>query len=344
MKSLVRNKIIVGDVRKVIDHLPADSVDTIVTSPPYFRLRNYGRSDQIGLETHVDEWVNELILVARGLKRVLKPTGGLWLNLGDTFSRHTNDGALPKSLVLAPERLALAMVADGWILRSKVIWAKPNPMPTSIRDRLSSTWEVVYFFVRERQYYFDLDAIRVPHQGRPTKAHRQRAGWSVPTDWRGPSSGTNSGLDRLKASGLPGHPLGKNPGDVWRIPTAGYRGAHHAVYPTKLLERPLLATCPAKVCGSCGVPWSRARSTHRRGIAVVHELTQRCECPADSGSRPGIVLDPFMGSGTTAIAAEKLDRDWLGIELNAEFADLAMNRIKAQRSALRATSTEGEAA
>ena len=209
------------------------------------------------------------------------------MNLGDTYSRSLLDGARPKSLVLAPERLALALVEDGWVLRNKVIWAKPNPMPTSVRDRLSCTWEVVYFFTPSETYYFDLDAVRVPHRSarplvraterRSQRAHNGRAGrdrppsgtaaWSVPPEWRGPSSGSNSGLDRLKASGLPGHPLGKNPGDVWTIPTAGYRGAHHAVYPAALVEKPILATCPPG----------------------------------------GVVLDPFMGSGTTAIAAEKLD-------------------------------------
>jgi site-specific DNA-methyltransferase (adenine-specific) len=107
--DLVRDQVLVGDVRRVLLTIPDASIDTIVTSPPYFRLRNYQHGEQIGLEPHVDGWVNELLLVARGLKRVLKPTGSLWLNLGDTFSRSVDAGALPKSLLLAPERLALAM-------------------------------------------------------------------------------------------------------------------------------------------------------------------------------------------------------------------------------------------
>jgi site-specific DNA-methyltransferase (adenine-specific) len=328
------NRMLVGDVRAVLDELPDSSVDTVITSPPYFRLRNYQQEAQIGLEPHVDDWVNELLLVARGLKRVLKSTGSLWLNLGDTFSRHPGDGASPKSLVLAPERLALAMINDGWILRSKVIWAKPNPMPTSVRDRLSCTWEVVYFFVKSREYYFDLDAIRVPHRGRRTKGHSQRAAWSVPDDWRGPSSGTNSGLDRLKASGLPGHPLGKNPGDVWTIPTAGYRGAHHAVFPERLVRVPLLATCPKKVCAECGVPW--VRDAYKTADPVVigrpSELRLRCSCSLTTGYQPGVVVDPFMGSGTTAIVAERHGREWLGIELNPDFAALAMERITRART------------
>ena len=300
MNDLPKNKILVGDVRKVLDTLPEASIDTVVTSPPYFRLRDYGHEQQIGLERSVDQWVDELRLVACGLRRVLKPTGSFWLNLGDTFSRHPMDGATPKSLVLAPERLALALVADGWVLRNKVIWAKTNPMPTSVKDRLSCTWEVVYFFVREQHYNFDLDAIRVPHTS--SKARSKRAAskttgnakaWSVPEAWRGPSSGSNGGLDRLKSMGLPGHPLGKNPGDVWHIATAGYRGAHHAVYPIALAERPILATCPPD----------------------------------------GVVLDPFMGSGTTAIAAERHGRQWVGIEVNAETARLAEMRTFDERKA-----------
>ncbi len=329
-QDVPRSEIIVGDVRQVMDALPDSSIDCVITSPPYFRLRNYQHAEQIGLEGHVDEWVDELVLVARGLMRILKPTGALWLNLGDTFSRHQTDGARPKSLVLAPERLALAMVNDGWILRSKVIWAKPNPMPTSVRDRLSCTWEIVYFFVKSKDYYFDLDAIRVPHRGRRTKspARTPRAAWSVPDDWRGPSSGTNSGLDRLKASGLPGHPLGKNPGDVWTIPTAGYRGAHHAVFPERLVRVPLLATCPEKVCAACGVPWrrERVRSSGEGTLAAIGGFSKACECTSSETS-PGIVLDPFIGSGTTAIAAHGLRRDWLGVEVNSKFADLAKQRI-----------------
>ena len=339
-RGLPRNRLLVGDVRQVLDGIASNSVDTVITSPPYFRLRNYQHGNQIGLERHVDEWVDELLLVARGLKRVLKPTGSLWLNLGDTFSRHSLDGAAPKSLVLAPERLALAMVKDGWILRNKVIWSKPNPMPTSVKDRLSCTWEVVYFFTKSEHYFFDLDMIRVPHRSsslvssgtntaRPARG--PRIAWSVPEGWRGPSSGSNSGLDRMKAAGQPGHPLGKNPGDVWSVPTAGYRGAHHAVFPARLIQKPLLATCPERVCGNCGTPWTRAPFTRHGDLAAVGDVQQRCDCKKTT-TVPGIVLDPFMGSGTTAIAAEAAERGWIAIELNPDFADLALERIISARS------------
>lgn len=329
--GIERNRILVGDVRQILDTIQDASIDTVISSPPYFRLRNYQTDDQIGLEDHVDGWVDELLLVARGLQRVLKPTGSLWLNLGDTFSRSTNQGAAPKSLLLAPERLALRMVADGWSLRNKVVWAKPNPMPTSVKDRLSCTWEVLYFFTKSERYFFDLDAVRVPHHGQRTKQRTPRVEWSVPLDWRGPSAGSNSGLDRLKASGLPGHPLGKNPGDVWTIPTAGYKGAHHAVYPERLVERPLLATCPERVCADCGTPWQRTPHRSRDHLAVLGQLRQICAC-SGAETRPGIVLDPFIGSGTTAVVAERHGRDWLGIELNPAFAALAGQRIGDRRN------------
>jgi DNA modification methylase len=251
---------------------------------------------------------------------------------------------------MAPERLALAMVKDGWVLRNKIIWAKTNPMPTSVKDRLSCTWEVVYFFTGDERYHFDLDAVRVPHRShRPgTSVQRSpRPQWSVPTEWRGPSSGSNSGLDSLKASGLAGHPLGKNPGDVWSIPTAGYRGAHHAVYPTALVERPILATCPEKVCVACGTPWRRDKTTSAsatdRALTRIGRLVKVCGC-ATENSRPGLVLDPFMGSGTTAIVAEQHDRDWIGVELNPQFAALARQRIEDERHQRQANTDTDEPA
>jgi DNA modification methylase len=325
VNRLPRNQILVGDARGVLARLPAHSVDCVVTSPPYFRLRNYQNDRQLGLETHVDDYVRELLGVTRKLARALKPGGSLWLNLGDTFSRNVAQGATEKSLSLVPERVALALCRDGWILRNKVIWAKANPMPTSVRDRLSCTHEVVYFFVRESRYFFDLDAIRTSHASGLTRPAKKRSSWSVPEAWRGPSVGSHTGLDRLKAKGLVGHPLGKNPGDVWKLATAGYRGAHHAVFPEKLVERPLLATCPEKVCVRCGRPWIRDAYKTLGHLAVAGQL--RADCSCNAATRPGIVLDPFIGSGTVAAAATRLGRHWLGIELNPAFASLANERL-----------------
>lgn len=327
-RRLALGRIAVGDARPLIDRLPDASVDTVVTSPPYFRLRNYRVDGQIGLEETVDEWVGELRLVARGLHRVVAPHGSLWMNLGDTFARSASEGGHAKGLLLAPERLAIALSADGWILRNKVIWAKTNPMPTSIGDRLSCGWETVYFFVKQPQYFFDLDAIRVAHRSL-ARPRQSPAGWSVPTAWRGPGAGSNGGLDRLHAAGQPGHALGKNPGDVWVLPTANYRGSHHAVFPEALVERPLRAASPELVCTACNTPWRRLPAANRPGIRRGG-LRKSCAC-ASRATRPGVVLDPFIGAGTTAVVAERLQRDWIGIELNPAMAVEAQARISAAR-------------
>jgi DNA modification methylase len=265
---------------------------------------------------------------------VLKPTGSMWLNVGDTYSKHTRDGASPKSLLLAPERLALAMIERGWTVRNKVIWAKTNPMPTSVSDRLACGWETLYFATRSRGYYFDLDAIRVPHRSslrRVSRAAATRQPGDPRPAWAGPNAGNNRGLDRLKASGVVGHPLGKNPGDVWTIPTSNYRGIHHATFPGALIERPLLATCPERTCMRCGTPWRRERHRQLGHLAIAGALHPACSC--HTRWQPGIVLDPFMGSGTVAIAAETHKRAWLGIELNPDYAAEATARIHAARAA-----------
>jgi site-specific DNA-methyltransferase (adenine-specific) len=331
-----RNRIIVGDARRVLATLPRASVDCIVTSPPYFALRNYGTSNQIGLEETVADWVGELRLVLRGLARILKPTGALWLNLGDSYSRQSRVGAPPKGLLLGPERLALAMIEDGWIIRNKIVWAKTNPMPISVRDRLSCTHEVLYFATRSPRYFFDLDAIRVPHRStlqRPSAAAAARASLSKRPDWAGPLAGSSNGLDRTKAEGRVGHPLGKNPGDVWTFATSNVRNAHHALFPETLITRPLLVTCPQRVCARCGVPWQREQTDRERRDPVLGELRASCDC--ESGTRPGLVFDPFIGAGTTAVVAERHGRDWLGLEINTNFAEAAMRRIEAERQTTR---------
>jgi site-specific DNA-methyltransferase (adenine-specific) len=333
VKALPRNKVLVGDAATVITSLPSASVDAVVTSPPYFQLRDYGVDGQLGLEATVDGWVDELQIVFRGLARVLRPTGTVWLNLGDSYSRHPRYGAPAKSLLLGPERVARLLIDDGWTIRNKVIWAKTRSMPTSVDDRLATTWEVFYLLSRSKRYFFDLDAIRVPHRSKPIHPRSTRATYPpeavTPKTWAGPLAGSNTGLANLKRNGLLGHPMGRNPGDVWSLPSANFRGAHFATFPESLIERPILASVPERVCVRCGVPWRRKTTGTNRG-----PLTAMCSCNADAV--PGVVLDPFMGSGTVGIVAARLRRDWLGIELNPEFAQMAESRITAtQPSELR---------
>jgi site-specific DNA-methyltransferase (adenine-specific) len=333
VKALPRNTILTGDAHKRLAELLLESVDCVVSSPPYYQLRDYAVPGQLGLEGSVDEWVEQLRGIFRLVTRVLKPSGSLWLNLGDSYSRHRRFGAPPKSLLAAPERLLLVLAQDGWVVRNKVVWAKPNPMPTSVRDRLACTYEVVYFLTRSRRYFFDLDAIRLPHRSGPRgKSTGRQASLS---NYTGPLGGSHSGIDKLKREGLVGHAAGKNPGDVWSLPTAGYRGAHFAVFPEALVERPILATCPERICVQCDRAWTRPVRTFAvhtmEGSRTVRKAggLRRCDCFAPS--RRGVVLDPFFGSGTVGVVAERLGRDWLGIELNPAYRKLAWKRIEAAR-------------
>ncbi|RIU27116.1 DNA-methyltransferase [Mycobacteroides abscessus] len=326
-KPLRRKRIIVGDALDRLRQLPDTSVDCVISSPPYFRLRNYGADGQIGLERHVDQWVNQLVAISAEIHRVLVPTGTFWLNLGDTYASHQREGAARKSLLMAPERLALRLQKSGWIIRNKIVWAKPNPVPSSVPDRLNCTYEVVYVLTKQPAYFFDLDAIRQPHRtasvktGPPASMRRET--------WRGPNGMAATGLQALKAQGIAGHPLGKNPGDVWNIAPGGYRSRHHATFPVALAQRMIAAGCPEARCIHCRLPWKRNVIRALGGTAIRTALAPTCDCPPHR--EPGLVLDPFVGSGTTAVAAEKLDRDWLGIELNPEFAHLARTRITKTR-------------
>lgn len=354
MSQLARNRVLVGDVRERLTKLPDASIDCVITSPPYFQLRDYGISGQIGLEASVGGWVSELRLALNGLTRVLKPTGSVWLNLGDTYSRHASYGAAPKSLLLAPERLLLALSSDGWIVRNKCIWFKTNPMPHAVGDRLTNGYDFVYFLTRSRSYFFDLDAIRVPHR---SSANSGRGGVYPPDSASAPlwrqRGGGNRGLAAQRARGQVGHELGKNPGDVWPIAAANFHGAHFATFPLALVERPLLATCPELICEQCGTPFTRLSRVRReergrrraprreprvlrypRTYRVIRErrpLRPNCGCGASV--RPGVVLDPFFGAGTVALVAERHGRDWVGVELNPAYVRLAEQRLAAARAA-----------
>ncbi|MEN4475708.1 site-specific DNA-methyltransferase [Mycolicibacterium cosmeticum] len=311
--------------------IPDNSIDCVVTSPPYFSLRNYGADGQLGTEANVDQWVNNLVAISAQVQRILVPTGTLWLNLGDTYSVHPRQGAPRKNLLMAPERLALRLQRGGWIIRNKIVWAKPNPVPTSVTDRLNTTYELIYVLARRPRYFLDLDAIREPHRTKSKKFPAAHRTGPVRESWRGPNGMTATGLGSIKAQGRVGHPLGKNPGDVWTITPGGYRSSHHATFPLALAERMIAAGCPEARCTQCCLPWRRSVIRDLGRTATRSALSPTCTCQA--ASEPGLVLDPFLGSGTTAVAAENLGRDWLGIELNAEFAADAQQRVTRNRAA-----------
>jgi DNA modification methylase len=317
-----RNTVLCGDAVQTLRNLAGSSVECVVTSPPYFQARHYGAGeDELGVEPHVDAWVANLRALAGELARVLVPTGSLWLNVGDVYSRHARFGAPAKSLLLGPERLARGLLEDGWIVRNRVAWVKSSHLPSPVTDRLTNGWEYLWHLTRQADYFYDLDAIRLPLvTKRPSRTIAK-----LPPGVLGTLVGRRDGLNQLAREGRAGHPLGKNPSDVWVLPPGRRVGAHFATFPEALVRRPILATASTHVCTLCGRPWRRSkrRVTYLEGVPQPRLLVP-CGCGAPT--RPGLVLDPFAGSGTTLKVARALGRDALGIELNPEFAGLARER------------------
>lgn len=317
-------QVLVGDALDVLRGLPANSFQTCVTSPPYFGLRDYGVAGQIGLEQTPDAYVAEMVAVFREVRRVLRPDGTCWLNIGDSYSvKHVGrrdhgaahptsrlgpardgipggtripasgnwlvPGAKPKDLLMIPARVALALQADGWWIRSDIIWHKPNPMPESVRDRPTQAHEHVFLLTKEERYFFDAEAIREPLVTPPQDGillgkkgrGKSSSGHATAVGTHGPS---------LRGEGRCGeNPAGRNSRNVWTITPQPFKGAHFATMPPALVEKCILA-----------------------------------------GSRPGdAVLDPFFGAGTTGLVAQRLGRSCTGIELNPGYAEMARARIAA---------------
>ncbi|HVT99941.1 MAG TPA: site-specific DNA-methyltransferase [Acidobacteriaceae bacterium] len=323
-----------GDALEVARELPNAAADCIVTSPPYFGLRDYGTSGQYGLESSPAEYVETMRGLFTELRRVLADDGTLWLNIGDsyvagasmtgtksmrqrlngshlrndTISRGTSD-LPPKNLLGIPWRVAFALQDDGWILRNAIIWHKPNAMPESVTDRLSGRYEHVFLFSKSRRYWFDLDAIREPH-----------------------------GLRELSEGG-------RNPGDVWTLPTQPFSAAHFAVYPIQLPQRCILAGCKLRRCQECGHapepiiernlrqrdlrpdPEGEAKGVPPDEVIPLKNKRAPSGTYTDCGHnayRAGTVLDPFSGSGTTGLAAQRTGRKYIGIDLNVDYLELSL--------------------
>lgn len=297
---LETNIIHVGDNLFHLTNIPDNSVDMCVTSPPYYNLRDYKNSGQIGAENTVKDFVENLCKVFDEIHRILKPTGSCWVNIGDTYDK--------KRLLQVPSRFEIAMCDRGWHLRNEIIWSKPNPQPISSKDRFWGNHEKFFWFVKDvKKYYFNRDAILVPQaeisiRRMFSKNNMDKRKDFNASDKEGFAISSNSqdkhyarmreemGIDKefnyeelIKSGKCPTRPEF----DTWNVPSVTYKGAHFAVYPPELIEKPILSCCPEQ----------------------------------------GIVIDPFMGSGTTGEVAKLNNRRYIGLELNPEYAILANERI-----------------
>lgn len=349
IQGMTYDTVIQGDCLEMLKTMPDKSINCCVTSPPYYGLRDYGVDGQIGLEETPEAYVSKLIEVFREVRRVLKDDGTLWLNIGDSYCNSNgfaranasfqrerrnnapaNDrnldalhfaGYKTKDLIGIPWMIAFALRDDGWYLRQDIIWHKPNPMPESVKDRCVKSHEYIFLLSKKPHYYFDYEAIqeeskwgadkranqgRIEYDGKrveggvkDTKAQRsfvsitdkrnKRDVWETEEEYKNLSYNgqSNHSMHERRAEGLPDIEYEKrNKRDVWSITTQAIKEAHFATFPEKLIEPCILAGCPTE----------------------------------------GIVLDPFFGSGTTGRVANKLNRHYIGIELNPEYIGIAQKR------------------
>ena len=311
--------ILTGDAQTCLAALDARSVQCVVTSPPYFGLRDYGVDGQIGLEPTPDAYVQQLVAVFREVRRVLADDGVVFLNLGDSYagggySNHDVNGEAwksamngdkrrsrqqdqrnalapfgikPKDLIGIPWAVAFALRADGWYLRSDIIWHKPNPMPESVTDRPTKAHEYLFLLTKNAKYYYDHEAVKEACS--PDMVRRAALGHTRGANGKVDASRQDATTLRGDAAKVIDVNNGRNMRDVWSIATQPFKGAHFATMPEKLVEPCILA-----------------------------------------GSKPGdVVLDPFAGSGTVGVVALHHGRDFIGIELNSTYVQLAEERIAA---------------
>ena len=329
MNDIEKNTIINGNSLEVLKSLPDNSIDCCVTSPPYYALRDYGCDGQIGLEETPEKYIESLCDVFSEVRRVLTPEGTLWLNIGDSYNGNkvgntevvknkkvseSNDfhkklwgGAKPKDLIGIPWMLAFALRSQGWYLRQDIIWHKPNPMPESVTDRCTKSHEYIFLMSKSQKYYFDYEAIQEPcaDQSRTNYACGNRTNginkdrndndfgersknWKPRTKNCQYDGQKPNSFHLSRENGEPDKEYYvRNKRDVWSVNVKPCSEAHFATYPFELIKPCILAGCPEN----------------------------------------GIVLDPFMGSGTTAIVARSLNRNYLGVELNPEYIKIAHRRL-----------------
>jgi DNA modification methylase len=389
-------QILLGDVREKLAELPAGSVQTCVTSPPYWGLRDYGADGQLGLEPTPDAYVANLVQVFREVKRVLRDDATCWINLGDSYNSGTAapskasaaadvggwtsrsgdaagsrridwPGLKPKDLCGIPWRVAFALQADGWYLRSDIIWSKPNPMPESVTDRPTKAHEYLFLLTKSARYYYDAEAIKDAaswtRENNPDWQTQRAATNSRKGGPSGNRNGSDGGFTAWSAE------QGRNKRSVWHIATQAFAGAHFATFPEALIEPCILAGTSEKgQCPACGSPWVRVvdagESSWERRKADGHAMRagnteakapQRQGSLSDAADRaaggfgvprqaqtigwqpscacpvaepvPQLVLDPFTGSGTTGAVAIRHQRSFVGCELNPAYLELARRRI-----------------
>lgn len=389
---MIRNHIFQGDALAFLAQLPDNSINCVVTSPPYWGLRDYGVGGQIGMEETPAEFVAALVRVFAEIRRVLREDGVCFVNMGDTYNsapagspsadyvlnqdkgdgvyarRYQNNHAggtetamdarrssgmiasLPaKNRLGMPHRLVFGLQDDGWIWRDEIIWHKPNPMPESVRDRTTKAHEYVFMLTKRERYWYDQQAIAEDATG--DRGNRKAfRGEGTYTSNQSFNNSTHCENEVKGNNGVPN--ITRTRRSVFTVPSEPTPFAHFATYPQALIEPLILAGCPAKVCAVCGAP--HVRETERIPMVIRHSerpeklgefgrtqasgtmlspafsrtigFTPTCACAA--AVIPGVVYDPFMGSGTTALVARRLGRDYLGSELNPEYHALAVNRLQ----------------
>jgi len=366
----VKHTILNGDVIDCLRSLPDACVQCVVTSPPYWGLRDYGVEGQIGLEPTPGEYVEKMIEVFREVRRVLRNDGTLWLNLGDSYNGSGGAGGdyapgglkagqpkypgrrisalKPKDLVGIPWRVAFALQADGWYLRSDIIWSKLDPMPESVTDRPTKSHEYVFLLSKRPRYFYDADAIREAHK-EPNRGNgeRDRVNYNIGgIIGRGRVGEYEEGV-RLY------NPAGRNRRTVWEIATQPMPDAHFATFPEALVEPCIKAGTSARgACPKCGAPWRRVVErlpvtgrNENKTPAAAHAAVKcsrageshvktvgwepSCGCETQDGEPvPCVVLDPFGGSGTVAKVARDLGRSSISCELNPEYVEIAKKRLR----------------